>query len=113
MEFIRIDSLLNLSKEESTADERGLLELIENGYEEDMAEMFGCCCKKVADGEFFDYQMEVVKDINEQDVTEVKTVRMSVWMRGRLYDSDDVQAYNIKGKEGLFVVENEEAEWAV
>jgi hypothetical protein len=83
------------------AEQRGLVELKDNGYLKDMKEMW--CCS--ASG------MQYDADVESVDGCETKEVRMAVWMRGRLYDSDNVVVYLIEGSWWAEVDEN--SEWCI
>ncbi len=100
--LIKVQTLFDMLESEMSED-RGFLELKQNGYEDDMKEMFGLTT--VGNIENFDF----VEKEAAIEMKEVKIVQMAVWIKGRLYDSEKVVAYKID--ESWWVEQVDGAEW--
>ncbi len=102
---IKVDTLHNMLDSEQ-AEDRGFNELVANGYEDDMKDMYAC----VLDGDIMDQKL-VTKELIGLTIEASGAVDMAVWARGRLFYGDTVVAHVFKGYDGQWVIENADAEW--
>ena len=104
--LIKVCSLLDMLDTES-AEGRGFIELVANNYEEDMADMYSV----VVYGDIYN----AAPALTEKDVstaTAIATIQMAYWGHGKLYNAEKVKAYTFSDVDGLWIVDDGDAEWA-
>lgn len=95
--------------EGAAAEYRGIKNLAEEGgYEDSMDGMYTPDVKGDNPDNFAFQYMPFDTNLKVADITKAP---MAVWIAGRLYDSELVNAYKFEGVDGLWVVDDEEAEW--
>ncbi len=104
--MIRVDTLF-LQVISDSAEERGLNELVENGYADDMREMWA----PVYLGSKVENMELVEAELDTAAAKDFKTVQMAVWSHGRLYDSTKATVFQFKYVAGWWAELDETAEW--
>ena len=99
-DWIEVVTLTELRKRNKAAgdtdDGLGLDELVENGYEEDMTELYtGAMGYAVVDGVAETVDLSVAF-AGVQEIVDLELVEYGVWMRGRLFDEGHLAAVRLR-----------------
>ena len=105
MELVKIETLAD-GLNSNLAEDRGFNELKDNGYLDDMKKMY--CCVMIGD-DVCGYCDIVMKQVKSVEGVGMFLAQMAVWSKGRLYDSEDVVAFEIDG--GIWAAYEEGKEW--
>lgn len=92
IDIVRVIAMSTLI-DDPRAGEFGITELVENGYADDMADLF-INMDQLDEG-------ESIETVDEVTVTEMTTVPIGTWFNdGRLYTEHEIFAFKLKDRDG-------------